>query len=66
MCSNPDYALQLTDENEKLRRSLQVAQEMTAQAQLAAAANAAGAARSRTLLDFVEAILLRPFGFVPD
>ncbi|XP_021321193.1 kinesin-like protein KIN-1 isoform X3 [Sorghum bicolor] len=56
---------ELTDENEKLRRSLQVAQEMTAQAQLAAAA-AAGAAWSRSLLDFVPAVLLRRFGFVPD
>ncbi|AQK78320.1 Kinesin-like protein KIN-1 [Zea mays] len=57
---------ELTDENEKLRRSLQVAQEMTTQAQLAAAAAVAGAARSRTLLDFVPAVLFRPFGFVPE
>jgi kinesin family member 5 len=58
------FPLQLTDENEKLRRELEVAQEIAAQAQLAAAAGAA--ARSRTLLDFVPAPLLRPFGFVPD
>jgi len=57
--------LQLTDENQKLRRELEVAREIAALAQLAAAAGAA-AARSRTLLDFVPAPLLRPFGFVPD
>jgi kinesin family protein 5 len=62
--------MQLTTENEKLRRDLDVAREIAAQAQLAAAAAAAAAtgaeARSRTLLDFVPAPLLRPFGFVPD
>ncbi|KAG2576349.1 hypothetical protein PVAP13_6NG016531 [Panicum virgatum] len=56
---------ELADENQKLRRELEVAREIAAQAQLAAAAGAA-AARSRTLLDFVPAPLLRPFGFVPD
>ena len=59
------FLLQLTDENQKLRRELEVAQEISAQAQLAAA-TAGAAARSRTLLDFVPALLLRPFGFVPD
>jgi len=59
------FPLQLADENQKLRRELEVAREIAAQAQLAAAAGAA-AARSRTLLDFVPAPLLRPFGFVPD
>nr|TKW09289.1 hypothetical protein SEVIR_6G084800v2 [Setaria viridis] len=56
---------ELTDENEKLRRELDVAREIAAQAQLAAAA-AGAEARSRTLLDFVPAPLLLPFGFVPD
>lgn len=68
---NSHYTMQLTTENEKLRRDLDVAREIAAQAQLAAAAAAAAAAagaeaRSRTLLDFVPAPLLRPFGFVPD
>ncbi|CAO2200163.1 unnamed protein product [Urochloa humidicola] len=57
---------ELTDENEKLRRELAVAQEIAAQAQLAAAAAPGAEARSRTLLGFVPAALLRPFGFVPD
>nr|CAB3479781.1 unnamed protein product [Digitaria exilis] len=57
---------ELTDENEKLRRELGVAREIAAQAQLASAAAAGAEARSRTLLDFVPAPLLRPFGFVPD
>ena len=59
------FRLQLTDENQKLRRELEVAQEISTQAQLAAA-TAGAAAWSRTLLDFVPAPLLRPFGFVPD
>ncbi|CAO2169816.1 unnamed protein product [Urochloa humidicola] len=54
---------ELTDENEKLRCELAVAQEIAAQAQLAAAAAPGAEARSRTLLGFVPAALLRPFGF---
>ncbi|WVZ95406.1 hypothetical protein U9M48_041174 [Paspalum notatum var. saurae] len=58
---------ELTDENEMLRRDLEAALEIAAQAQLgAAAASASAAARSRALLDFVPAALRRPFGFVPD
>ncbi|GJN39830.1 hypothetical protein PR202_gb28973 [Eleusine coracana subsp. coracana] len=52
---------ELTYENEKLRRDLEVAQDIAAQAQHAAAAG-----RARSFLDFVPAALLRPFGFVPD
>jgi kinesin family member 5 len=53
--------LQLTYENEKLRRDIRVAQDIAAQAQHTAAAG-----RASSLLDFVPAALLRPFGFVPD
>ncbi|BAF22772.2 Os08g0117000 [Oryza sativa Japonica Group] len=56
------HVLQLTDENERLRGELELAQEAAA---AAAAARADGA-----LLGFVPAVaissLLRPFGFVPD
>ncbi|TVU00724.1 hypothetical protein EJB05_53834 [Eragrostis curvula] len=52
---------ELTDENERLRRDLEVAQDIAVQAQHVTAAG-----RTSSLLDFVLAALLRPFGFVPD
>lgn len=56
------HVLQLTDENERLRGELELAQE--------AAAAAAAAWADGALLGFVPAVaissLLRPFGFVPD
>ncbi|TVU43611.1 hypothetical protein EJB05_10096 [Eragrostis curvula] len=52
---------ELTDENERLRRDLEVAQDIAVQAQHVTAAG-----RTSSLLDFVPAALLRPFGFVPD
>lgn len=62
-CVDSSCTLQLTDENEKLRLELEVAQEIAAQAQRAASA------RNGALFGFVPAAvssLLRPFGFVPD
>lgn len=59
--SNSQQMLQLTYENKKLKRDLEVAQDIAAQAQHAAAAR-----RVSSFLDFVPAALLRPFGFVPD
>lgn len=53
--------VQLTDENEKLRHQLEVAQEIAARAQCAAADRSRGA-----LFGFVPAAVLRSFGFVPD
>lgn len=53
--------VQLTDENEKLRHQLEVAQEIAARAQCATAGRSHGA-----LFGFLPAAVLRPFGFVPD
>jgi kinesin family protein 5 len=52
---------QLTDENETLRHQLEVAQEIAARAQCAAADRSRGA-----LFGFVPAAVLRLVGFMPD
>ena len=53
--------VQLTDENDKLRHQLEVAQEIAAWAQCAAADRCRG-----VLFGFVLAAVLRRFRFVPD
>ena len=53
--------VQLTDENEKLRYQLEVAQEIAARAQRVVADSYGGA-----LFGFLPAAVLRRLGFVPD